>query len=151
MAQEVTVQEAPQEQQPQQAASQQAPPQGQPQGQLPPEAANPLLEAFKILMERFKASQVGFEFSIHFSPRLELPFEEFEELTKGFDSVSYVEIGEVTFADLISVITERQIGPSRCRRDQKRISMTLRYSGDKKTVVIDYVHGRRETVPGKCS
>jgi len=93
MAQEVTVQEAPQEL-PQQAASQ--------------EAASPLLEAFRILMERFKASQDGFEFKIQFSPRLELPFEEFEELTKGFDSVNFVEFGKVTFADLISVIAERQ-------------------------------------------
>jgi len=105
MAQEVTVQEAPQEL-PQQAASQ--------------EAASPLLEAFKILLERFKASQDGFEFKIQFSPRLELSFEEFEELTKGFDSVNYVGMGKVTFADLISVIAERQVGPSRCRRDQKR-------------------------------
>jgi len=135
MAQEVTVQEAPQEA-PQQAASH--------------EAASPLLEAFKILMERFKASQDGFEFKIQFSPRLELPFEEFEELTKGFDSVNYVGMGKVTFADLISVIAERQVGPSRCRRDQKRVSMALRFSDDKKTVLIDYVHGRRETVPGKC-
>jgi len=135
MAQEVTVQEAPQEL-PQQAASH--------------EAASPLLEAFKILMERFKASQDGFEFKIQFSPRLELPFEEFEELTKGFDSVNYVGMGKVTFADLISVIAERQVGPSRCRRDQKRISMALRFSDDKKTVLIDYAHGRRETVPGKC-
>jgi len=135
MAQEVTVQEAPQEL-PQQAASQ--------------EAASPLLEAFRILLERFKASQDGFEFKIQFSPRLELPFEEFEELTKGFDSVNYVGMGKVTFADLISVIAERQVGPSRCRRDQKRISMALRFSDDKKTVLIDYAHGRRETVPGKC-
>jgi len=135
MAQEVTVQEAPQEL-PQQAASQ--------------EAASPLLEAFRILMERFKASQDGFEFKIQFSPRLELSFEEFEELTKGFDSVNYVGMGKVTFADLISVIAERQVGPSRCRRDQKRISMALRFSDDKKTVLIDYAHGRRETVPGKC-
>jgi len=135
MAQEVTVQEAPQEL-PQQAASQ--------------EAASPLLEAFRILMERFKASQDGFEFKIQFSPRLELPFEEFEELTKGFDSVNFVEFGKVTFADLISVIAERQVGPSRCRRDQKRISMALRFSDDKKTLLVDYVHGRRETVPGKC-
>jgi len=135
MAQEVTVQEAPQEL-PQQAASQ--------------EAASPLLEAFKILLERFKASQDGFEFKIQFSPRLELSFEEFEELTKGFDSVNYVGMGKVTFADLISVIAERQVGPSRCRRDQKRISMALRFSDDKKTVLIDYAHGRRETVPGKC-
>jgi hypothetical protein len=133
---QVTVQEAPQEL-PQQAASQ--------------EAANPLLEAFRILLERFKASQDGFEFTIQFSPRLELSFEEFEELTKGFDSVNYVEFGKVTFADLISVIAERQVGPSRCRRDQKRISMALRFSDDKKTVLIDYAHGRRETVPGKCS
>jgi len=135
MAQEVTVQEAPQEL-PQQAASQ--------------EAASPLLEAFRILLERFKASQDGFEFKIQFSPRLELSFEEFEELTKGFDSVNYVGMGKVTFADLISVIAERQVGPSRCRRDQKRISMALRFSDDKKTVLIDYAHGRRETVPGKC-
>jgi hypothetical protein len=142
---QVTVQEAPQQAASQEAANQQAAAQQQPH-----EAASPLLEAFRILMERFKASQVGFEFSIQFSPRLELPFEEFEELTKGFDSVSFVEIGEVTFADLISVIAERQIGPSRCRRDQKRISMTLWYSNDKKTVLVDYVHGRRETVPGKC-
>jgi len=135
MAQEVTVQEAPQEL-PQQVASH--------------EAASPLLEAFRILMERFKASQDGFEFKIQFSPRLELSFEEFEELTKGFDSVNYVGMGKVTFADLISVIAERQVGPSRCRRDQKRVSMALRFSDDKKTVLIDYVHGRRETVPGKC-
>jgi len=101
-------------------------------------------------MERFKASQDGFEFKIQFSPRLELPFEEFEELTKGFDSVNYVGMGKVTFADLISVIAERQVGPSRCRRDQKRISMALRFSDDKKTVLIDYAHGRRETAPGKC-
>ena len=133
---QVTVQEAPQEL-PQQAASQ--------------EAANPLLEAFRILLERFKASQDGFEFKIQFSPRLELSFEEFEELTKGFDSVNYVEFGKVTFADLISVIAERQVGPSRCRRDQKRISMALRFSDDKKTLLVDYAHGRRETVPGKCS
>jgi len=135
MAQEVTVQEAPQEL-PQQAASH--------------EAASPLLEAFKILLERFKASQDGFEFMIQFSPRLFMTFEEFEELTKGFDSVNFVGMGKVTFADLISVIAERQVGPSRCRRDQKRISMALRFSDDKKTVLIDYAHGRRETVPGKC-
>jgi len=143
MAQEVTVQEVPQEQQPQQ-------PQEAPQQAASQEAASPLLEAFRILMERFKASQDGFEFKIQFSPRLELPFEEFEELTKGFDSVNFVEFGKVTFADLISVIAERQVGPSRCRRDQKRISMALRFSDDKKTLLVDYVHGRRETVPGKC-
>jgi len=134
MAQEVTVQEAPQEL-PQQAASQ--------------EAASPLLEAFRILMERFKASQDGFEFKIQFSPHLELPFEEFEELTKGFDSVNFVEFGKVTFADLISVIAVRQSG-SRCRRDQKRVTITFRFSDDKKTLLVDYVHGRRETAPGKC-
>ena len=139
MAQEVTVQEAPQEQQPQ-----------QPQ-EAPQQAANPLLEAFKILMERFKASQDGFEFSIQFSPHLELSFEEFEELTKGFDSVNFVDFGKVTFVDLISVIAERQVEPSRCRRNQKRVSIALRFSDDYgKTVLIDYVHGRRETVPGKC-
>jgi len=138
MAQEVTVQEVPQEQQPQ-----------QPQ-EAPQQAASPLLEAFRILLERFKASQDGFEFKIQFSPRLELPFEEFEELTKGFDSVNYVGMGKVTFADLISVIAERQIGPSRCRRDQKRVTITFRFSDDKKTLLVDYVHGRRETVPGKC-
>jgi len=145
MAQEA-VQEAPQQAASQEAANQQAAAQQQPH-----EAANPLLEAFRILMERFKASQDGFEFKIQFSPRLELSFEEFEELTKGFDSVNYVGMGKVTFADLISVIAERQVGPSRCRRDQKRISMALRFSDDKKTVLIDYAHGRRETVPGKCS
>ncbi len=144
MAQEVTVQEAPQEQQPQQ-------PQEAPQQAASHEAASPLLEAFRILMERFKASENGFEFTIQFSPHLELSFEEFEELTKGFGSVNFIEMGKVTFADLISVIAERQIGPSRCRRDQKRVSMALRFSDDKKTVLIDYVHGRRETVPGKCS
>jgi hypothetical protein len=101
-------------------------------------------------MERFKASQDGFEFKIQFSPHLELPFEDFEELTKGFDSVNFVEFGKVTFVDLISIIAERQVGPSRCRRDQKRVSMALRFSDDKKTVLIDYAHGRRETVPGKC-
>jgi hypothetical protein len=137
------VQEVPQEQQPQQ-------PQEAPQQAASHEAASPLLEAFRILMERFKASQDGFEFKIQFSPHLELPFEDFEELTKGFDSVNYVEFGKVTFVDLISVIAERQVGPSRCRRDQKRVSMALRYSDDKKTVLIDYAHGRRETVPGKC-
>jgi hypothetical protein len=104
MAQEVTVQEVPQEQQPQQ-------PQEAPQQAASHEAASPLLEAFRILMERFKASQDGFEFTIQFSPRLELSFEEFEELTKGFDSVNYVGMGKVTFADLISVIAERQVGP----------------------------------------
>jgi len=135
MAQEVTVQEAPQEL-PQQAASH--------------EAASPLLEAFKILLERFKASQDGFEFMIQFSPRLFMTFEEFEGLVKDFGSVNFVGMGKVTFADLISVIAERQVGPSRCRRDQKRISMALRFSDDKKTVLIDYAHGRRETVPGKC-
>jgi len=136
MAQEVTVQEAPQEL-PQQAASH--------------EAASPLLEAFKILMQRFKASENGFEFSIQFSPHLELPFEEFEELTKGFDSVNFVEMGKVTFADLISVIAERQVEPSRCRRDQKRVTVAFRFGDDYgKTVLVDYVHGRRETVPGKC-
>ena len=143
MAQEVTVQEVPQEQQPQE-------PQEVPQQAASHEAASPLLEAFRILLERFKASQDGFEFTIQFSPHLELPFEEFEELTKGFGSVNYVGMGKVTFADLISVIAERQIGPSRCRRDQKRISMALRFSDDKKTLLVDYVHGRRETVPGKC-
>ena len=143
MAQEITIQEAPQEQQPQQ-------PQEAPQQAASHEAASPLLEAFRILMERFKASQDGFEFSIQFSPHLELPFEEFEELTKGFDSINYVEFGKVTFADLISIIAERQVGPSRCRRDQKRVSMALRFSDDKKTILIDYAHGRRETVPGKC-
>jgi len=132
---QVTVQEAPQQAAPQ---------------QQPHEAASPLLEAFKILMERFKASENGFEFSIQFSPHLELPFEEFEELTKGFDSVNYVEFGKVTFADLISVIAERQVGPSRCRRDQKRVTITFRFSDDKKTLLVDYAHGRRETVPGKC-
>jgi len=140
---QVTVQEVPQEQQPQQ-------PQEAPQQAASQEAASPLLEAFRILMERFKASQDGFEFKIQFSPRLELPFEEFEELTKGFDSVNFVEFGKVTFADLISVIAERQIGPSRCRRDQKRVTITFRFSDDKKTLLVDYVHGRRETVPGKC-
>ena len=144
MAQEVTVQEAPQEQQPQEAPQQAA------AQQQPHEAASPLLEAFKILMERFKASENGFEFSIQFSPHLELPFEEFEELTKGFDSVNFVEMGRITFADLISVIAERQIGPSRCRRDQKRVTITFRFSDDKKTLLVDYVHGRRETAPGKC-
>jgi hypothetical protein len=103
------------------------------------------------LIERFKASQDGFEFKIQFSPHLELPFEEFEELTKGFDSVNFIEMGKVTFADLISVIAERQVGPSRCRRDQKRVTITFRFSDDKKTLLVDYVHGRRETVPGKCS
>jgi hypothetical protein len=28
--------------------------------------------------------------------------------------------------------------------------MALRFSDDKKTVLIDYAHGRRETAPGKC-
>jgi hypothetical protein len=134
----------------QQLQLQEAAPQELPQQAASHEAANPLLEAFKILMERFKASQDGFEFKIQFSPHLELPFEEFEELTKGFDSVNFIEFGKVTFADLISVIAERQVGPSRCRRDQKRVSMALRFSDDKKTVLIDYAHGRRETVPGKC-
>jgi hypothetical protein len=139
MAQEVTVQEVPQEQQPQ-----------QPQ-EAPQQAASPLLEAFRILMERFKASENGFEFSIQFSPHLELPFEEFEELTKGFDSINFIEMGKVTFADLISIIAERQVGPSRCRRDQKRVTVAFRFSDDKKTLLVDYVHGRRETAPGKCS
>jgi len=143
MAQEA-VQEAPQQAASQEAANQQAAAQQQPH-----EAASPLLEAFRILMERFKASQDGFEFKIQFSPHLELPFEEFEELTKGFDSVNFVEFGKVTFADLISVIAVRQSG-SRCRRDQKRVTITFRFSDDKKTLLVDYVHGRRETAPGKC-
>ena len=134
----------------QQLQLQEAAPQELPQQAASHEAASPLLEAFKILMERFKASENGFEFSIQFSPHLELPFEEFEELTKGFDSVNFVEMGRITFADLISVIAERQIGPSRCRRDQKRVTITFRFSDDKKTLLVDYVHGRRETAPGKC-
>jgi len=144
MAQEV-VQEVPQQAAPQQPQEQ------QPQ-QLPPqEAANPLLEAFRLLLERFKASKDGFEFSIQFSPQLLMTFEEFEDLTKGFDSVNYVEMGKVTFVDLISVIGERQVGPSRCKRDQKRVSIALRFGDDYgKTVLIDYAHGRRETVPAKC-
>ena len=130
-------QELPQEQQPQQAASLMT--------------GSPFLDALKTLLEQFKASEKGFEFSIQFSPDLELPFEEFEELTKGFDSTNYVEMGKVTFADLISVIGERQIGPSRCRRDQKRISITFRFGDDGRTVLINYVHGKRETITGKCS
>jgi hypothetical protein len=150
MAQEVMAQETPQEQ-PQQAASHEAANQQATQ-QQPHEAANPLLEAFKILMERFKASQNGFEFSIQFSPHLFMTFEEFEDLTKGFDSINFVEMGKVTFVDLISVIAERQVEPSRCRRDQKRVTVAFRFGDDYgKTVLIDYVHGKRETVPGKCS
>jgi len=140
MAQEVVQeapQEQPQEQQPQQAASQ--------------EVASPFLEALKTLLEQFKASEKGFEFSIQFSPDLELPFEAFEDLTKGFGSTNYVEMGKVTFADLISVIGERQVEPSKCRRDQKRVSITFRFGDDGRTVLINYVHGKRETVTGKCS
>ena len=139
---QVTVQEVPQEQQlqlqeaPQQAASH--------------EAASPLLEAFKILLERFKASQDGFEFMIQFSPRLFMTFEEFEGLVKDFGSISFVEFGKVTFAELTSVIAVRQSG-SRCLREQKRVMVAFRFGDDYgKTVLIDYAHGRRETVPGKC-
>jgi len=143
MAQEVTVQEVPQEQQPQQ-------PQEAPQQAASHEAANPLLEAFKILLERFKASQDGFEFAIQFNPRLFMTFEEFEGLVKDFGSISFVEFGKVTFAELTSVIAVRQSG-SRCLRDQKRVMVAFRFGDDYgKTVLIDYAHGKRETVPGKC-
>jgi hypothetical protein len=133
-----------------QEAAQEAP-QEQPQEQQPQQAASPFLEALKTLLGQFKASEKGFDFSIQFSPDLELPFEEFEELTKGFDSTNYVEMGKVTFADLISVIAERQVEPSRCRRDQKRVSITFRFSDDGRTTLINYIHGKRETVTGKCS
>ena len=149
MAQEVTVQEAPQEQPPQQLQPQAAPQQAAPQ-QQPQEAANPLLEVFKILLERFKTSKYGFEFSIEFTPPVLMTFEEFEELTKGFDSVNYITLGGAAFVDLISIIDKWQVEPSRCKRAQKRISITLR-SNDNKTLLIDYAHGRRETVPAKCS
>jgi len=141
---QVTVQEAPQEaQQPQQ-------PQEAPQQAASHEAASPLLEAFKILLERFKASQDGFEFMIQFSPRLFMTFEEFEGLVKDFGSISFVEFGKVTFAELTSVIAVRQSG-SRCLREQKRVMVAFRFGDDYgKTVLIDYAHGRRETVPGKC-
>jgi len=148
VAQEVTVQEAPQEQPPQQLQPQEAPQQAAPQ--QPQGAANPLLEVFKILLERFKTSKYGFEFSIEFTPPVLMTFEEFEELTKGFDSVNYITLGGATFADLISIIDKWQVEPSRCKRAQKRISITLR-SNDNKTLLIDYAHGRRETVPAKCS
>jgi len=152
MAQKVTVQEAPQEQLPQQLQPQEAPQQAAPQQpqEQPQQAANPLLEVFKILLERFKTSKYGFEFSIEFTPPVLMTFEEFEELTKGFDSVNYITLGGATFADLISIIDKWQVEPSRCKRAQKRISITLR-SNDNKTLLIDYAHGRRETVPAKCS
>jgi len=135
MAQEITIQEAPQQLQPQQQLQ---------------EVANPLLEAFKILLERFKASQDGFEFTIQFNPRLFMTFEEFEGLVKDFGSISFVEFGKVTFAELTSVIAVRQSG-SRCLRDQKRVTVAFRFGDDYgKTILIDYAHGRRETVPGKC-
>ena len=135
MAQEITIQEAPQQLQPQQQLQ---------------EVANPLLEAFKILLERFKASQDGFEFTIQFNPRLFMTFEEFEGLVKDFGSISFVEFGKVTFAELTSVIAVRQSG-SRCLRDQKRVMVAFRFGDDYgKTVLIDYAHGKRETVPGKC-
>jgi len=151
MAQKVTVQEAPQEQLPQQLQPQEAPQQAAPQQpqEQPQEAATPLLEAFRLLLERFKASEKGFEFSIQFSPQLELPSEEFENLVKSFDSVNFVEFGKVTFAEFINVIAIRQSGP-RCLREQKRVTVAFRL-GYGRTVLIDYVHGRRETVPAKCS
>jgi hypothetical protein len=103
------------------------------------------------LLRQFKASEKSFEFTIQFSPQLELSFEELEDLTKGFDSVNFVELGKVTFADLISVIGEQQVEPSKCRRDQKRVSITYRFDDNKRTVLINYVHGKHETALGKCS